>query len=67
MLLGVRQHRESLLIARARIAHRVRQPPHRLDVLCETSGPESSTVSTSRSTPWKSGVSASTAMRRRAA
>ena len=35
VLLGVREHGEGLLVARARIAHRMRQPLHRLDVLRE--------------------------------
>ncbi len=35
VLLGVREHGERLLIAGARIAHGMRQPLHRLDVLRE--------------------------------
>jgi len=51
-----------LRIARARIAHRMGEAPHRLDILREYLGPESTTVRTSSSTPWKSGVNASTAV-----
>ena len=49
-------------VACARIAHRVRQPPTVSTFCANTSRPESTTVSTSASTPWKSGVSASTAV-----
>ena len=35
MALGVREHRQRLFVARARITHRVRQALHRLDVLRE--------------------------------
>ena len=55
---------KGLFIARARIAHRMGEAAHGFDVLRELPADPgtSTTVSTSRSTPWKSGVSASTAV-----
>jgi hypothetical protein len=63
MLFCMREHVERPVGNRARVAHRVREPLDRLHVLREELRmPESTIVSTSASTPWKSGVSASTAV-----